>query len=618
MPWGVGNPGGGPSRRDLEDLGALIDECDDREIIHSTPEAFYAEIAETRADLPRHEADINPWAVGCYTSQIRLKQKHRELENELFALERMASSAAAQGLMDYPADEIHQALRDLATAQFHDILPGSSIQAVEDTSLRMMDHGLEIVSRAKARAFFSLASGQPKAAEGEIPILVYNPHPYPIRTVVECEFMLADQNWEDAFTNASVYRGDEAVPSQVEKEASNLNLDWRKRVAFEAELLPSQMNRFDCKLETLDAKPALSTPSGDSIVHRTDDLETVINTQTGLLDRLSIGGVDYIRPGAFEPLVLVDNEDPWGMLVRSFREVEGSFELMSSEETTRFAGVTQATLDPVRIVEDGPVRTVVEASFSYGRSAVVLTYRLPKRGTEIEVEVRVLWNEKDRALKLSIPVTGDGHRFLGQVAYGVEELPTNGDEIIAQKWVAACSGGGALTCINDGIYGSDFSEDGLRLTLLRSPGFCAHPIGDRPIVPQDRFTARSDQGERLFHFRLNAGPEASRLEQIQREALAMNERPMALSFFPSGDGEKPKPLAVIHGDGAVVPTVKRAEDGDGYIVRLFEPTGNARTVSLELPWLSKTVSIDLGAYEIRSLRVDAGSGDTTEVNLIEE
>lgn len=60
--------------------------------------------------------------------------------------------------------------------------------------------------------------------------------------------------------------------------------------------------------------------------------------------------------------------------------------------------------------------------------------------------------------------------YLGQTAYGMQELPVNGDEAVAQKWVGVVSEKKNLmvTCINDGTYGSDFSADGLRLTLLRS------------------------------------------------------------------------------------------------------------------------------------------------------
>ena len=61
-------------------------------------------------------------------------------------------------MVEYPYDEIRQALYDLMTVEFHDILPGSSIQPVEEDSLRVLDHGLEIVNRLKTRALSARVS----------------------------------------------------------------------------------------------------------------------------------------------------------------------------------------------------------------------------------------------------------------------------------------------------------------------------------------------------------------------------------------------------------------------------------------------------------------------------
>jgi alpha-mannosidase len=622
--WGVGDHGGGPSQGDLADLTALIDETGDVEILHSTPESYFAELRASRTaedgalDLPRHGSDINPWAVGCYTSQIQIKQRHRQLENLLYMTEKMASVAAMQGLMAYPKADLDAAQRDLLFAEFHDILPGSSIQAVERTSLRLLDHGLEIVSRLRAQAFFALAQGQPRAAEGEIPILVYNPHPYPVRTTVVCEFQLADQNWEDTFTQVTVMRDGDVLPTQVEKEVSNLNMDWRKRVVFDAELAPSQMNRFDCRLQLLPQKPAISLSAEDGAIHiETADLDVLINTETGLLDRYQVQGVDYLQSGAMAALVIEDNEDPWGMQVKSFREVVGSFRLMTPEESATFSGVRQDTLPPVRVIEDGPVRTVVEAVFTYQRSALCLRYLVPKQGTELGLTVRVLWNEKDRMLKLALPTALGEARYLGQVAYGVGALPNDGREAVAQKWVAVVDDAGdrSLTCINDGIYGSDFADGALRFSLLRSSVYAGHPIRERPVVPQDRFTPRIDQGERLYRFWINAGPVAARRAAVDREALAHNEAPFALSFFPHGEGVQPKPGPVVTGDSVQITAVKPAEDGQGTIVRLYEPTGQAQMTTLTVPVLDLSTEVELTSYEVKTLRLHAGTA--AEVDLTE-
>jgi alpha-mannosidase len=627
--WGVGNHGGGPSRQDLRDLTAMIAETKTPQIMHSTPDDYWREVRVLELDLPHHDRDINPWAVGCYTSQVRIKQQHRRLENELYSLEKMASAAWLAGLMDYPQVELSQALRDLLMSEFHDVLPGSSQQEVEEMSLRVLGHGLEIVLRLKARAFFALAAGQPSAKAGEIPIMVYNPHPFEVRTTVECEFMLADQNWQDTFTMPTAYQGTRALPSQAEKELSNLNLDWRKRVVFEAELKPAQMNRFDCRLEVLPAKPIpASFKRGDKLAIKTDVLEVHVSLLTGLLDRYRVNGKDAVLPGACEPLVMKDDEDPWGMAVHGFSRLAGKFRLLSPTAAARFAGVRARTLPPARVIEDGDVRVVIEALFGYRNSFICQHYKIPKRGTEIEIETRVLWAEKDRLVKLQVPV-GQAllHaplRYLGQTAYGLTELPANGDEAVAQKWTAVVAGTEALTCINSGTYGSSCGNGLLRLTLLRSPAYSGHPIGTRPIVPQDRFTVRIDQGERLFRFWLNAGPTDERLAAVDREALVRNEQPMTLSFFPGdcsrqhGEGNKPGPFITLSDDVVQVTALKCSEDGKSLVIRLFEPTGHKRCTTLALPTLGVKSQVSLGPFEIKTLALDPKSGVWIETNLIEE
>ncbi|MFB9277032.1 glycoside hydrolase family 38 C-terminal domain-containing protein [Cohnella cellulosilytica] len=619
--WGVGNHGGGPSRVDLRKIRKLMDEAADTggEIVHSTPEAYFREV-RGKKEFPAYAGDLNPRFVGCYTSMIRIKQKHRQLENELYMTEKMLSAAALQTGLAYPADELREAAKDLLTAQFHDILPGSSIQPAEEAALRQLDHGLEILARLKARAFFAQAAGQPKAEPKEYPVLVYNPHPFPVRGVFECEFMLEDQNWKDEFSMPVAYRDGERIPSQPEKELSSLTLDWRKRVVFEADLAPSSMNRFDCRIEMLERKPEPELQASDGVYRFSNgELSVAINAATGLIDEYAVGGRSILLPGAFRPIVVQDNEDPWRMDTNAFSPDIGAFSLMAPGAGTDFSGVKERLLPSVRVVEDGEVRTVVEAVLAYGASAIVLTYKLPKRGTELEVRVRTFWNEKDKMLKLSIPTVLRDGSYVGQTAFGAQELPGNGDEAVAQKWVAVQSEQAdlAVTCINDGIYGSDCRDGEIRLSLLRSPGYCAHPIGDRPLLPQDRFSPRIDQGERQYAFWLNAGPLAERRAVVDREADVRNEKPYALSFFPSGDGEKPGSFVRLEEGTVQLSAFKKEERGDGFIVRLFEPTGFPQVTHVSIPALGLRHEVRLNGFEIRTLRLDGASGALSDIGLCE-
>jgi len=506
-------------------------------------------------------------------------------------------------------------------SEFHDILPGSSIQPVEEGALRLLAHGLEIVSRLKAKAFFALAGGQAKAEDDEIPIMVYNPHPFKVKGIFECEFQLPDQNWKGGFSYPQLFRNGEPIPCQAEKELSNLNfLDWRKRAVFVAELEPSQMNRFDCKVKLLPEKPLPELNENDKRVSfKTRELEVEINRQTGLIDKYVVNGFNYLKNNAFMPLVIEDNDDAWAMNVRSFPNIVGRFKLMDKEEGSIFSGVTEKVLDSVRIIEDGSVRTVIEAVFSFGNSFICQIYKLPKHGTEIQVKVIVHWNEKAKMLKLSVPTVFEDGKYLGQVIYGVGELPDHGNEAVAQKWVGVVSdkSNGVLTCINDGTYGSDFKDGELRLTLLRSPGYSGHPYQNRVIMAQDRYSPHVDQGERVFNFWFNGGKMKERLAHVDREALAHNEKPFALSFYPSGSGIKPEALAVLSDEAVQITVFKKAEESDDFIIRLFEPTGYDRSTIIRLPAVGLEQQVYLKKFEIKTLKLDIKGKTLTEVSLME-
>ncbi len=619
--WGIGNHGGGPSRKDLEDLANLKAERPDLEIIHSTPDAYFEELAARRGSLPRWTRDINPWAVGCYTSMTRVKQGHRRLENELYSAEKMITAAWSQGLLRYPQDELRKALEDLAFTEFHDVLPGSAIPAGEEAAVRQINHGLEILARLKARAFFALTSGEPKAAAGELPIFVHNPHPFPVRAVVECEFEPWEPNYaKDAFWNPRLSEKGKDVASQVEKEVSNLSLEWRKRVVFEAELAPSRMNRFDCRLEPVAAKPepAVRESEGFITVH-TEDLVAAVNARTGLLDKFQVHGVDFLKTGSCLPLVILDNADPWGMKVRSFRNLAGQFRPATPEEASAFSGLGSRALAPVRVIEDGAIRTVIEAILAFERSTIALRFKVPKKGTEIEIEVRVFWAEKDRMLKISLPSALRAPRFMGQVAFGADGLPSNGDEAVAQKWLALLSDedDAALTVVNDCVYGSDYRDGELRISLLRSPAYSADTWEDKLVVAQDRFIPRQDQGERSFHLWINGGPLEDRMERIGREALARNEKPYVLPFCPAGAGKKTKAGIVVDGPAVELSAFKKAEDGNDIVIRLFEPTGKSRTVTLGLPAFGVRRKVRLGGFEVKTIRFSPRSKKWAETDLME-
>ena len=173
--------------------------------------------------------------------------------------------------------------------------------------------------------------------------------------------------------------------------------------------------------------------------------------------------------------------------------------------------------------------------------------------------------------------------------------------------------------LNDGTYGLSGRDGVLWLSLLRSPAYTAHPIGERRIIPQDRYSPQIEQGERLYRFCLLAGDAAQVLPGTARRADAFGERPMALSFFPAGEANA-RPLDALlqlTGDDAVqLPAVKRAADGRGLIVRLFNPTAAPRTAVLQGAPLAAPLSVAFGPFEIVTLRLL--EGEACRCDLLEQ
>lgn len=557
--WGIGNHGGGPSRVDLEEINELI-AASDAEIIHSCAEDYFAQLEKTK--LETKACSLIPAMVGCYTTMVRIKQANRALENKIAATEKIMSYADLLTDFAFCADELNEAKKALAFCQFHDILPGTSIRSVEEDALRTFAYGQEIAERLFTKALFKLCESQPAAKDGMIPIMIFNPHPYDIEGEFEVGFMLQNQNanWDEV-TLATVYDEDgNELLTQNEKPDSTLNLDWAKKVSFRAKAKASCVTRFNCKLTVMKKAELLPKDDfGEKIVVKNERMEAVINRKTGLIEHYAVDGKVLVKnSGVLE--VYRDNEDPWGMTVDSFAEFADTFRLMSDQQANEFTGYPEEGLPNVRVVENGDVRVKIQSFWSYKSSKAVVEYTIPKQGVYLDVNLTVYSNEPDVMVKYRVDTGFDGVPY-GQTAFGLEELYGDRKETVFHKWCALKGEEAALAVYNGGTHGGDFTSNTVRLSLLRTPIYSAHPIGKRPVAPHDRFLDHIDMGERRFCFRL------SNAEDMERQAQAFNEVPYLISFFPAG-GEGAADSALLIDDPNVVLSSCRKKAGK-YILTLY-------------------------------------------------
>lgn len=620
--WGVGDHGGGPSRKDLQDLKEKMENDPEYEIFHSVPEAYFGELKQLtdsgEVTLPVVDRGLNPVADGCYTSQIRVKQKHRELENALYSAEKMAAAAELQCGKPYPRERFAEAVKDLLFSEFHDALPGSGSHLVEEDTLRVLDHGLELISREKMSSFIALTAGEERVKDGTSPILFYNPHPFDIEGVFSCECGLPKQNWTTNFMYPVVTMNGEAVPAQTEKEYSNFSLDWRKKVTVHATLKAASVTRMDVSWKPLPARPSFAPIINESAyVFDNGEMRVTINPSTGLVDSYQVEGKEYLQEGSFRLVAFDDSNNPWGIHSK-YSHVQRAFRLLTPFEGTEFSGIEDRVIPSVRVIEDGDVQTVVEAVFGMHDSKAYVRYIMPKFGTAFDVETGVFFGEKQQYLKLMVntamPYSSD---FVGQVMFGRDTLASTGEETVSQKWLALCNGtDSAFTVLNAGTYGANRMGARIGLTLLRSAGYTSSDFVMGKAFSEDRFAPRMEQGMREFRFRIQAGC-GCLMNSVDNKALAYNEQPYALAYCPSGEGTKPGTFYRIDNPSVVVSALKKAEDGDGYILRLYETTGREQTAAVEIPSLGIRESITLEAQEVRTYRMKPGAGKLLPETLLE-
>ena len=601
--WGVGNHGGGPSAKDLEYITEEIARGTRVKIVHSTPDQFFDKVQPQAI----YEKALNSCMPGCYTSIIRIKQMHRELENKLYSAEKICAAADLNGLLEYPESELAEAEKALLFCEFHDILPGSCIRQGEKEALRRLSYGIDIVEILRLRAFFALSAGLPRAKQGEYPILVYNPHPYLVRTTVDCGFMLADQQWDaQIWTGFVVYDGEKRLPSQMVKESSNINLDWSKRVMFDCELPAFSMRMLMAKPQIQEKPKVKDLPDG---YRYTDAYKTVVfNAKTGFVDEILIEGESIVKRNTFAPVVYEDNPDAWGMGKEQHARLgkrKKAFRLMTAKESAAFLNAA-GEISPLRIVEEGETCVIVEGFYRYHYSSIVMKYTLYRNSSEIDISLRVLWNESDKMLKLHIPAGFRGE-CVGQISFGREHLPQTGKENISQQWVAYGNDNFLFAICNDGVYGSSCENGDLGITLLRGAVYAAHPIETRPIVAQDRFSERIDHGERFYRFRFVAGKTCELSPTLDRRAQLFNEQPIVLNAFPAGKGTCPFPALKLSDESVVMTSFKRARSGDGYLVRLWNNTDCVRSTVLTVGSSSAVaLALNFGKYEFKTIRLANG------------
>ena len=155
--YGVGDHGGGPTRRDVERAMDMMTWPIYPTIRFGGLRDYFHEAEKIRNALPVVTEEMNYFAPGCYTTQSRIKRGNRRAEAALYDTETLAAMAEARTDYRLPRGQLSEAWRNVLFTHFHDILTGSCVQDSREYAMGLYQRTAAVTHTQTEKAATSLA-----------------------------------------------------------------------------------------------------------------------------------------------------------------------------------------------------------------------------------------------------------------------------------------------------------------------------------------------------------------------------------------------------------------------------------------------------------------------------
>ena len=285
----------------------------------------------------------------------------------------------------------------------------------------------------------------------------------------------------------------------------------------------------------------------------------------------------------------------------------------TSTKTISHAARSFAAPSPSQLVEDGPHFAAIRVARRYKSSTITQTYRLAANAHWLEIETHLDWRDRRTLLRSLTPAAVRANYASCECAYGVIERPTHRNtsweeamfEAAAHRFIDLSEPGFGLALLNDGKYGHSVRDNVLGLSLVRSP------VYPDPLA---------DEGEQRFTYALCPHSLPLPLSGVREAADALNQ---PLLWAPA-KGVKETELSPLRFSSslAALSALKAAEDGNGLILRLYEPFGARGDLAITPPpgWrlegplnlmeepMAREAQHDLTPFEVRTWRLAKTAG----------
>ncbi|ULT56731.1 alpha-mannosidase [Neobacillus drentensis] len=539
--YGYGDGGGGVNREMLE-MRRKLDKMPGLPAVKTgRADEYFRRLHETVENTDQY---VHTWDGelyleyhrGTYTSQAYNKRMNRKMELLLRETEWLntLSSILSGSWSAYPVKDLEESWKIVLRNQFHDIIPGSSIREVYEDSKLEYAQAYDLAVKAWKEASQSLGG-----MTGQQSFVIYNSSSWQRNDTVKIN---TNTTGELLWKNEA----GEVLDAQQTSDGA-----WLVKVAEVPSLGKS----------SIFYEKGTNSTSSSFIVSETSissDYYDISWNEDGQLTRIydKKNQRNVLAPNARGNVFQVFEDKP-------MRFDAWDIDLYYQEKMKEIS-----TLQEASVIENGPVRCVVEFTWGYANSVINQKMVLYAASPRIDFETKIDWHEQNQLLKVAFPVEIRATEATYDIQYGNVKRPTHWNtswdharfESVGHQWADLSERDYGVSLLNDCKYGHDIKDNVIRLTLLKSATY--------PDV-------EADQGEHLFTYSILPHTGSWYEGNTVRQAWELNS-PLT---YAEGKTQSVS-LFNVAAENVIVDAVKKGENDDHLIIRLHEFAGARGTVEV--------------------------------------
>jgi alpha-mannosidase len=553
--YGIGDGGGGPSRRHIEWVKRGKD-CEGMPKLKPAKAEQFLQYLEEKgtADLPQWRGELYlEKHRGTYTTQALMKKYNRQIELKLRDVELLGALVKREKKGKYPAELVERIWKNTLLNQFHDVLPGSSINEVYTDAHKISEESLHSLAAIEKELMHQLFS-----EENEDYLTLINTQPWE-RTEVVC---IEDVDY--SVTVPSLGYASFSKEELAEKEL----FDDKVTVSEDGSLLENELLRIEIK----------SDGAIGSIYFKETGQEMLKPEGAGIFKLFED------KPYAF---------DAWDI---------------SSYYTETLPEI--ALLKSQKVVKKNSLMVQVEQIYSIGSSEIRQVLELRSGESLLRAGCFVDWKENKKMLRMCAVTDISWPTATYEIQYGSIERPTHSNtswdaakhEVCGHRFADLSQTDRGMALLNDCKYGYRIHGSVMELNLLRSP-----------VFPD----AEADRGCHEFSYAFM--PHTGMLKDSDVIKVSHNFNSSLLQLEGRvQEGEKTNSWIYSDSEQVCIDVVKPAEDSDGIIVRCYETKGGSCRfkLNMKLPF-THVYSVNLMEEEEELLSVQNPQGFELEIKPFE-